>query len=667
MRILLDIESRSVLNLKLVGSYRYTEDSSTIPLCIGWEIDGTDDPRLWWYGDPIPEEWLQPDTVFVVHNAQFDRVFFNRHIFQTRLNQWDDTMIRCLYHGLPASLEGAGSFLFNAHKDPAGEALIHATNGDGVCQLQTQRLQPNGKRKRAEPYWNNDPNDLHRLGEYCKQDVRLLRWIDQTVPPLPPEERESWLSIERMNDNGVPVDYDFVTAAIAIVEQENERAIERLTAVSNGEITSPGQTQRIQKLAKELGIKMTDCQADTVERMLEGGGLPTQLRQLLEIRQLSNSAQVKKYAKTQDRLCADGRVHGEIIAYGAHTGRPSSRGVQLQNGKRGKESEYLPYRAAAVRRDPAYLTGWVDWNHYLSSAVRSIVKAPAGHTLIVRDYSGIEARVADYLAGDSEGLDMARAGIDRYVILASRIYGKAEKDISKTERACGKESRLSGQYGVGPKTYRTRLLKKWKIDISFQEAKHNIEVSRKEHAKIVESWDTIMRAWRSACAGVPGFACHCRFEVVNGWMVITAPNGRSLYYYDPVGGSNPSFAKPGRTKTENKLVIDPETGQPKKEKRKTSLRVHIYGGFMLENLSQWFAGMIARDDIVSIQKRFDAEGLTAQLLFPVHDEIVILARIEDTKKVIKILKEEMEKPAPWCQEIPLNVDGWEGKFYRKGD
>lgn len=661
MRLYLDIESRSLQDIG-VGSYRYAEDPSTIPLCIGWAVD--DDPiRLWWYTQPLPIEWRSPGVTFVAHNVQFDRVFFDRHIFQTSVEDWDDTMIRCLYHGLPASLENVSAFLFGAHKDPRGDELVKSTSGKGVCRLQRKK---DRRTKEITEWWNENENDMRDLGEYCRQDVHLLRMIDKAVPPLPPDEGAAAIMFERMNDTGVPIDYEFVSAAAAIMRGEMENAATELARITDGQIDSPGQTARIVKYATDRGVTMLNCTADTVDTVLATPGLPHDVAAVVGVRQLSNSAAVHKYRKVLQRLCNDGRIHGEMINYGAHTGRSSSRGVQLQNGKRGEESSYMLWRAAALTRAPGLLTGWVDWNTHLSEAVRSAVAAPDGYSLVVYDYSGVETRGVDYLVGDGEGLELARRGVDRYKILAGSIFRCRPEDVNKHQRSTGKEARLSGQYGVGWKTYRKRLEKTWNVSITEQEAKKAIATFRQSQHLIPIAWKKLENAWRSACAGTPVETCYNRFEVIDNWMTITAPNGRSLYFYNPSGGNNPSYAVPGKSKNVKRVALDLATGRFCEETEKQMLRKHVYGGLILENICQWWTGMIARDDMVAAEKRFDADRISAAWLFMVHDESIALVRNDHIEAAKKIIVEEMTRPAWWCPGLPLDVEGWVGKFYKKG-
>ena len=70
-----DIETRSVLDLKTVGAWRYAADPTTEVLCVAYAVD--DNPvQIWAPGDPIPNEFTEaahdPTWTVVAHNDQFE-------------------------------------------------------------------------------------------------------------------------------------------------------------------------------------------------------------------------------------------------------------------------------------------------------------------------------------------------------------------------------------------------------------------------------------------------------------------------------------------------------------------------------------------------------------------------------------------------------------------
>ena len=123
-------------------------------------------------------------------------------------------------------------------------------------------------------------------------------------------------------------------------------------------------------------------------------------------RQLSKNS-TKKYQKMLEMQCADGRVRGCFMFYGAiTTGRWAGRGIQLQNLPQNHISELSKARNAVLNMDwsamKQYFYYQKDKNskiiHYsfpdaLSQLLRTALIPEPGYKFIVSDYSQIEARV----------------------------------------------------------------------------------------------------------------------------------------------------------------------------------------------------------------------------------------------------------------------------------
>jgi hypothetical protein len=74
----IDIETRSKLDLKKYGAYRYAADASTEVLCAAWALE--DGPvQLWIAGQPAPKDLaahICAGGKVLAHNASFERLIF---------------------------------------------------------------------------------------------------------------------------------------------------------------------------------------------------------------------------------------------------------------------------------------------------------------------------------------------------------------------------------------------------------------------------------------------------------------------------------------------------------------------------------------------------------------------------------------------------------------
>ena len=121
-----DYETRSRLDLKRVGAFKYAADPSTEVLCCAYAVD--DSPvQLWKPGNPVPPEFVEaaanPGWLAVAHNAQFEMAVEQYSAApramagqSSRCAQQRCTLALCLMHALPGKLELAAEALCLAHQ-----------------------------------------------------------------------------------------------------------------------------------------------------------------------------------------------------------------------------------------------------------------------------------------------------------------------------------------------------------------------------------------------------------------------------------------------------------------------------------------------------------------------------------------------------------------------
>jgi DNA polymerase len=181
--VILDFETRSQLDLRKVGAWRYAEHPSTDVLCAAYAI-GDGPVELWVPGEPVPPAIIaaaaDPVCRFVAHNAAFERIHLE-HVLAPRhgwplvpFERWRCSMIGCLMRALPASLKRGAQVLGLKHQK-ADDKIMHLT-----CK---PRLPRAGEDPAQGPYWFDDAERLGQLYEYCRQDVEvereLWRWLSR--------------------------------------------------------------------------------------------------------------------------------------------------------------------------------------------------------------------------------------------------------------------------------------------------------------------------------------------------------------------------------------------------------------------------------------------------------------------------------------------------------
>ena len=117
------------------------------------------------------------------------------------------------------------------------------------------------------------------------------------------------------------------------------------------------------------------------------------------------------------------RLHTTFALTIAQTGRLSSNDPNLQN---------IPVRTDLGRR------------------IRTAFVAGEGNVLVSADYSQFELRLAAYLAGDKELVDLFNRDVDIHTATAAQVYGRSEEDVTKNMRRDAKVINFGILYGMSP-------------------------------------------------------------------------------------------------------------------------------------------------------------------------------------------------------------------------
>lgn len=343
----IDIETFSECDLKSCGAYKYAEDPSTELLSVAYAF-GQDDPWLWVPLDRLPAKveeglrargvtsmrvgrrppdelrsWVRDHKQLRAHNSQFERTQLNNHAGRkvdfpaTTNEQWYCVASKCRAMSIPGKLEDAANALGTHPKDKHGH--------NDMLALSKPRT---GKERRWTP--ENAPERFVNLYCYNLDDVRAEQGLDEALPDLTPAEREVFLLDQRINDRGWAVDLEAVADVRYLIAQYK-------TELGNlcWDITgySPTQREKIANWVRWHGYpQLLDMQAETIKDIVRAHeGEKHDWLTVLKIYSTYGMKAVAKYETILDMVCADGRLRGMFLYYGAGTGRWSSLGVQLQN------------------------------------------------------------------------------------------------------------------------------------------------------------------------------------------------------------------------------------------------------------------------------------------------------------------------------------------------
>lgn len=674
--IWLDLETYSPAPISS-GVYKYSESASI--LLIGYALN--EDPAcvadLTAGGLPreLSEALNDPGEIIVAHNSNFDRTVLSRfYPAVSDPSRWRDTMI-CAY---ALSLPGALFELCQLCHLPADKAK----DADGR-RLIRLFCSPSSSGSRVTAA--DRPEEWARFVNYCRLDVEAMRAVYKALPAdlLPsPAVWAEWIIDQRINDRGMCIDRELVTAASAAAAQAKLDADQIVSDLTGGSARSVGEIEKmITFAAREFGYTLPDMQRSTLEARLSDPALPGPVRALISARLSASKASVKKFDALSLCTSSDGRLRGCLQFMGAvRTGRWTGRQFQPQNLPRGTMSPAEVEEGIAALKSGVAAVLYPDVMSLVSNCLRGAICAAPGHKLVVADLSNIEGRVLSWLAGETWKLEAFRdfdagRGPDLYKVAYGRAFAVAPSAVSKKQRQIGKVMELAMGYQGGVGAFAT-FARAYGIDLD-EMAFHvrgscdpnlwgsgNIDhvrrvdlglsidawnaceavktLWRRAHPAICTFWAAADRAVRQVLQGLVPVASAGRVKFFKsaGYLAARLPSGRCICY--------PAARLSGG--------VFEYYGQIQATRRWDFIR--SYAGKIVENLTQ----ATARDVLASSLSAVEAAGY--QIVLSVHDELI--TECPDAEEFnAQGLASLMATPPVWAEDLPLAAAGFSGYRYRK--
>jgi DNA polymerase bacteriophage-type len=632
-----DFETRSTLDLRDVGAWKYSHDATTDVWCCGYTVD--DEPvKLWVPGDPVPSEFVEAaqnrDWIVAAFNDGFERQI-EASIMAPRYG-WPRIPIeqhRCLQaaalaHALPAKLEMVAKALsLKNQKDEAGHATM------------MRMARPRNSRKDEDPkgvYWFDDAERREQLHRYCMQDVAVERELHRHIAPLIPEEQALWMLDAKINDRGIYLDGGLLDAALRIAEAVQREIDAELRAITGGEIETVNQVDKLIGWLAAHDCAVTDLQKPTLKKTLTRSSILPEARRVMELRLDGAHAAANKLESMRAWCNGDARARGTFRFHGASTGRWTSFGIQLQNLKRpAVEDMEAAIAAVATGNIDALRQCYPQPMSVVGDITRALIAAPKGHRLIAADLSGIESRVTAWLSGQQSKLDQW-ANFDKtqdpqhdpYFIL-----GKACGLPQEQARGIGKTADLA--FGYMGSVGAWKRLTPDDASIEDQILKYR-DAWRRAHPETVRSWRMLDHAAIRA-VHAPGQAFTCKrvsFVREGNFLFMLLPSGRRIAYPFPrLVTNNRGDAVVVFKDNEQGKWVDCRHGQG------------AYGGTWIENAVQ----AVARDIFAAAMQRLESAGYP--IVLHVHDEIV--AEVPDSFGTTEEFLKLIITPPSWAEGLPI--------------
>lgn len=635
--LFLDLETRSEEKIEY-GAYKYSKHESTeillLSYCFGnGEIKTIDFNSN--YDIETLTKRINEKTIFIAHNYLFEIfvIMNNKQIDKSlflNLSRWRCTSIMCSRSSFPKSLKNCAKALRLRDKMEEGKNLI--------------------KMFSIPPFSDPELNQqsYNTFIEYCEKDVLVCRDIWYSLPEWKEQELKETLLDLISNINGITVDTELCKIIRNNIKSVQYSFSKKINDITGGLITATTQIQRIKHWMKKfVNEDIESCDAENIEKILNGefGEVDEKSKEILKMRRDSGKTSISKF----DRMInssVNNNIKGMIFSFGAHTGRPISKLLNLYNLPKSVIGDFDMDVLCndLYQGDIEYINN--KYGPYIlsaSSSVRGMIIPSENKKLCVSDYASIETRIVFWLSDCDYGLDAFRNNRDLYKEAAANIFNVTYENVNSEKRWIGKQIILGACYGLGPQGF-INSCARWGKEVSMDLAKKAIRSYREQYSEVVVAWNELnSKAVLAMKTGKAIYSNNKKFafkRITNkkgiSSLFMRLPSGRLLTYpHCRLKEVVTSWGAP-------RLQI-----HYRKYDDRGIMEETTYGGKLMENLSQ----AIARD--IMYNGAINVKEAGYDVLFTVYDEIISQHENPNIDNFNKLIT----KTPDWCKDLPLLAEG----------
>lgn len=468
-------------------------------------------------------------------------------------------------------------------------------------------------------YWEDmTPQQQERLGHYCVGDVDNTYAAWQLMRNFLPQMQQDVMDVlfQCAMSSKLHVNLPFAREALEEAKQERRRIIKASGYTAKALGSNPQFAQILRDHGVEPPMKVSEkteketyafAKKDLAFQELYADH--PELRPILEAREACKStlliSRLNRFIEAEEKC---GFLPMLYKPFAAHTGRVG--------GDNKMNVANLP------RKGP----------------LRPSVTAPPGHAVVTVDSGQIECRLLHWQADSYDMLYLFATGQDPYRLRASKIYQTTPDEVDGIKRFVGKTTELGLGYGMGASKFRYTLAVGAmgpSVDISHTEAREIVFQWRADNWRITEGlWQTANDLWLPIIANGHGHARGKAVEITP--LGIKLPNDLYLMY--------PNIRWTEDDEGRPQLVYD-------KGKR-------LYGGKVVENVTQALANIVIQEQMVAISKRY-------KVCMHTYDEVSCVVPISEADDCLAFMLEVMKTPPVWAPDLPLDAEGAWDTFYCK--
>ena len=240
----------------------------------------------------------------------------------------------------------------------------------------------------------------------------------------------------------------------------------------------------------------------------------------------------------------------------------------------------------------------------LGAEMRTMFVSRPGWVLVDADYSQIELRLLAHMSGDEAMIQAFRDGVDIHTVTASQVFGVSPDRVTADMRRAAKAVNFGIVYGISP-----------------------FSLSQDIHVSVAQA-KSYMEKYFAHYAGVRAY------------MDGVVEQGKSQGYVSTLYGRRRWLP----------------------ELKSTDFNTRSFGERVALNMPiQGTAADIIKLAMIRVEHRLAQEGLQAQLVLQVHDELIVECPQAEADTVARLLTQEMEGVAQLA--VPLTAEAKVGQTW----
>lgn len=240
----------------------------------------------------------------------------------------------------------------------------------------------------------------------------------------------------------------------------------------------------------------------------------------------------------------------------------------------------------------------------LGAEMRTMFVARPGWVLVDADYSQIELRLLAHMSGDEAMIQAFRDGVDIHTVTASQVFGVSPDRVTGDMRRAAKAVNFGIVYGISP-----------------------FSLSQDIHVSVAQA-KSYMEKYFAHYAGVRAY------------MDGVVEQGKSQGYVSTLYGRRRWLP----------------------ELKSSNFNTRSFGERVALNMPiQGTAADIIKLAMIRVEHRLAQEGLQAQLVLQVHDELIVECPQAEADTVARLLTQEMEGVAQLA--VPLTAEAKVGQTW----